>query len=199
MTRQQEIPDASGTIALDGEESLVDVYQYKESFLKVLSDEVGDLKDRLRMSAKRALGAAKGKAVRVFMRGTLGGVQVTAYDLSKDSNRPVLSEKKMAELTKAGGTEAIGLGPEELFEEERTPGGEVIELRGRWVQWFVEKVQADMENDPDITWEKREPVVVRRLAEAAIPKLELAADAGNKVAQMLLEMGIKAMMVKVER
>ena len=200
MIKQEMIPDGSGTVAVGGLESLADNYKLKEAYLKTVLEEVDRLKDMLRGAALGAIRTAReAGAVRAFIRASgRGGVLVTMPDYTKPANRPEFNAKKLEEMMKMGSLDSIGLSPEEVFEEERTPGGEVIELRGRWVEWFKSHYSGSLTNDPDLNWEKREPTVVRRVREAVIPRLEVAAAAGSAIAQLLITKGLKALMVKAE-
>lgn len=202
MTVKQEfIPDGSGTIAVGGLESLADQFKLKAAYLDAVLGEVDHLKEMLRGAALSAIRAAeRAGAKRAFIRASgRGGVLVTLPDYSKDANRPEFGPKKMEEVLKAGGLDALGLPIEEVFEEERDPGGEVIELRGDWAEWFkshyMDKLKAGV---PGIKWEKREETVIRRLKVAVIPKIEAAAMAGNEVARLLMTKGLKALTVKPE-
>lgn len=199
--KQEMVPDGSGTVAIGGLESLADSFKLKEAFLKTVSAEVDGLKDMLRGAALSAIRAAKeGGAIRAFIRASgHGGVLVTMPDYEKAANRPEFGPEKLKKLMKAGTLESLGMTSEEVFEEERTLGGEVIELRGRWVEWFKQHLGGSLQQeDPDITWEKREPTVIRRVKAEVIPRLEVAAAAGSAVAQLLVTAGLKALMVKAE-
>jgi len=202
MTIKQEmIPDGSGTIGLSGLESLVDRFLLKHEFIESETKEIALLKTQLRTSAVSAIReAVKAGATRAFLRASRrGGVLVSMPDFEKPANRPVFNDDKLGDLAKLGGLEKLGLTPEEVFDEERTESGEVIELRGPWVAWFREHYGSKMEKDPNIKYEDRKSIVVRRLKAAVREQLEAAAAAGSTIAQLLLEKGYKEPMIRAER
>lgn len=194
--KQDKVPDSSGTIGLSGYESLVDTYSLKHAFIDSETSVIDDLKEQLRSAATAAINSAQQGAKRAFLRGSKhGGVMITMPDYDKSSNRPVFSEKKLTSLMKLGGLDDLGIASEDVFEEEREEGGEVIELRGRWVEWFKENYKI---TDPDVKWEKREPVVTKRVKASARAALEAAAYAGSTVAKFILGEGYKSPTVRVE-
>lgn len=203
-TRLQLIPDGTGSICLSGEEKLADAFLTKNSFLERLTEEVDKLKAELRSAAQAAVARARsaggGVVQRVLVSASRGGVGVSLPDYLKPGNRPVFSDEKLGELMKAGGLEAVGLKPEEVFEEECDPGGEVVTLRGRWAAWFASSYAAHIAaKDPDICWEKRAPSAVRRLRAEVIGRLEDLAAHGSAAAGVLLARGLRAMMVRGEQ
>jgi len=197
--KQDMVADGTGTISMTGLESLVDKYMLEHSYLEAKQHELDDVKEQLRSVALPAI--RKAGAVRAFLRGSKRvAALLTLPDYTKPANRPVINDKKMTELMKQGGLEALGLPPEEVFDEERQEGGEVIELRGRWVEWFKEHYGERLQSgsDPDMKWEKREPTIIRRVKQAVLPKLEVAAANGVAVAQLLIANGFKSISIRSE-
>lgn len=195
-------PDASGTVVLSGHEDLALGYDLKLTFLERLTAELDELKAQLRAAASGVLAQAGTDALRVFFRnGKKGGVSVSLPDFSKPGNRMALSDSKMSKVLKAGEMESLNLPAGSVIDEEVTePGGEVIELRGRWVEWFRQHMAEYLSKpDPDIKYEKRDRVVTRRLKPETITNLRQLTAGGNEVAAMLLQLGVKSMTVKAER
>jgi len=202
MSETTITPDASGTVVLSGHEELALAFDLKSSFNKKLEDELNTMKEQLRSLARFAIGQAAQGAVRVFFRnGQKGGVGVSLPDFSKPANRLVLSDKKMTEAAKLGELGSLGVSQEQLFEEEVTDvGGDVLELRGRWVQWVLPSLQQHIDaGDADIKYERRERTVTRRLRAEVLPMLRALAAQGSELAALLVDVGTKAMMVKPER
>jgi hypothetical protein len=197
--KQQVIPDSTGTVALEGHEQLVDMYELKALSLQVSASEVDELKEELRsltLDAQRKV-EDRSSLKRIFVKGKMfDGVRVTIPDYAQDGNRLPFGDDKIQEITKAGGVEKTGLQPQDVFDEVTEPGGEVLTLRGPWIEWFMGHYKSQVESDPNISYEKREPSTKRKLKADAIAKLQAAADAGNPVARQLLELGLKAMTVE---
>lgn len=201
----QHIPDSTGTVAVSGYEELALSFALKHSFLNRLQEEADELKRQLRDVARSVVagaGPAAAAVKRIFVRnGSKGGVSVSLPDYESTGNRLVLSDKKINEVLKTGELTLPGVGSlADLIEESVSePGGEVIELRGRWIEWFKINMGTYLKaEDPDIKWEKRERTAVRRLKTAAISVLRGLASTGNEVASLLLAVGLKEPMVKAE-
>lgn len=195
-------PDASGTVVLSGYEDMALSFDLKHSYMEKLQAEVDSIKDQLRDLASTTLKRVEGEAKRIFFRnGKKGGVSVSLPDFESKGNRLVLSEKKMGQLAKMAPLDSIGLPVDALFEEEVTdPGGEVIELRGSYVEWFKQHYAAQLSSgSPDLKYEKRDRTVSRRLKVGAIALLRQAAAAGNDLADALLSAGTKSFIIKPER
>jgi len=204
----QRIPDSTGTVCVSGHEPLALAYALKDSFMKALAEEADGLRRQLRAIARTAAaeaGPAATAVKRVFVRnGAKGGVSISLPNYEEPGNRLVLSDTKLKEVNKVGDITALpGLAFDALVEETVTdPGGEVIELRGRWVQWFKDGpagsyLQAGVP-DPDLKYEKRDRTTARRLKHAAVAMLRGLAEAGNEVASLLLSLGLKEPSVKAE-
>jgi hypothetical protein len=191
-------PDASGTVMISGNEELALSYDLKSNFVKTLQAELDEMKARLRSAAADVISRAGDGAKRVFFRnGKKGGVSVTQPDFTAVGNRMVLSEKKLSAVSKLGEISALG----DVFEDTETePGGEVIELRGTWVQWFKQHMPQYLQgNTPDLKYESRPRQFTRRLKPEAVAILRSMAAGGNDVAAALLSAGTKDMMVLPER
>ena len=140
--KSQVVPDSTGTIAVSGYEELALSFALKHSFLERLEAEAVELKRQLRDVARSIVagaGPASSAIRRVFVRnGAKGGVSVSLPNYESEGNRLVLSDKKINEVLKTGDISALpGASLADLIEEVVTSeGGEVIELRGRWVEWF---------------------------------------------------------------
>lgn len=207
--KMQQIPDSTGTVCISGHEQLALTYALKDSFLKALTEEAEGLRRQIRAVARAAAaeaGPAAAAAIkRVFVRnGVKGGVAVSLPDYAAEGNRLVLSDSKIKEVTKVGDITALpGLTFDALVEETVTePGGEVIELRGRWVQWFKDGpagayLKAGVP-DPDLKYGKRDRTATRRLKHAAVAMLRGLAETGNEVAALLLSLGLKEPAVRAE-
>lgn len=196
-------PDATGTVVLSGHEDLALAFDLKLTFFEKLKEEVDEIKQQLRAAATGVLAAAGTDAQRVFFRSTAGkgGVGVSLPDYSKEGNRIALSDKKMSEASKLGELTSLGIPIEELIQEVVTePGGDVVELRGRWLEWFKQYGMPHVtEGDPDVKFERRERTVVRRLVPTVISKLRTLATSGNELARHLIDTGTKNLVVKAER
>jgi hypothetical protein len=212
-------PDASGTIVLSGHEELTFRYETKLRFLEALETEIDEAKAELRAIAEGAIRAAGTGTVvkRVFLRnGKKGGVGVSLPDYSAVGNRLELSDRKISELLKGtpGDETEIAMAAaallEPLVEETVTEvGGDVVTLRGRWVDWFMKAyASAITSGDPDVLVERRERSVVRRLTAGGVARLRSmvfdgpvadASTAAWSMARALLGAGARALMVKLER
>ncbi len=200
MSEQVLQPDTSGTVALSGHENLALSFDLKSGYLKTLQGEIDELKKQMRVIAVDALSRAAAGAVRAFLRnGKRGGVTISRPDETKSGNRLVLSDAKMSKLIKLGELTSLGIPMLELIEEEVTdPGGDVVELRGRWAAWWQEKMAAHSA-DPDIKVERRERTVVKRLTFDALAKVRALATAGNELAKLLISVSAKELTVTAER
>jgi hypothetical protein len=186
---------------MSGLESIVDKFLLKDAFLKSETEEFKSIKETLRGAALTVIRAAKEAGVkRAYLRSSRrGGVLITLPDYTKLSNRPVFNDKKLAELMKLGGLEELGLKPEEVFEEEREGGGEVIELRGRWIEWFKAHFPDQLKaKDPDLKWENREPTITRRVKLSVLSRIEAAMAAGSAVAAHIYNVGFASLKVRAE-
>lgn len=189
-------PDAAGTVALSGHETLALEYDLKSSYLEKLSKELGEMKAQLRGLARSVLTDG---AKRLFLRnGRQGGVSITLPDYSTAGNRLVFSDKKMSDLVKAGDLSSLG-DPAAMFEEEvLDEGGDSVVLRGDMFTWWQQHMAAYNER-PDVEVKRTERKVAKRLRAEIIPAIHQLAQAGNKLAEMVLSMGTKEPMVKAER
>ncbi len=202
IDNSQYQPDASGTVVISGHEELALAYDLKSGFYSALEGELDTLKGQLRSVASSVLLVAGEGAKRVFLRnGKKGGISITRPDYSQTGNRLVLSDTKMAGVTKSGELDSLGVPLSELFEETVTEvGGEVVELRGRWAAWFVQHMGQYMTpTETDISHEVRKRATTRRLLPAAIERLQQLMLGGSEVAKVLLSLGTKEMIVKPER
>ena len=203
--KSQQIPDATGTVACNGYEELALAYALKDNFVKTLTDEANELRRQLRDVARSVVagaGPAAASIKRVFVRnGAKGGVSVSLPDYEAAGNRLTLSDKKLNDVIKVGDISTLpGLALNDLLEESVSdPGGEVIELRGRWAEWFKTNMEEHLKKeDPDLKWEKRERTMVRRLKASALGVLRGLAETGNEVASLLLACGLKEPTVRAE-
>lgn len=199
------IPDATGTVMVSGHESLAMAYALKDSFLRTLTEEVDGFKRQIRSIAQRvaAEASAAGEVRRIFLRnGQRGGVGVSLPDITKDGNRLALSDKKLNDVLKLGELATLGVPQSELIEEEITEaGGEVIVLRGRWVEWFKQHMSQHLTGDADVEHKTTEKTVVRKLKASAVSVLRRVSAGGGtagEMADLLLSLGLRDMSVKAE-
>lgn len=202
-TKTTTVPDATGTIFVGGHENDVEEFRLKNKFLKSLTEDTASMKRDLRATVRGVLAAAAAGVKRVFIRGvSRGGVMVTIPDYSMDVNRLSLKDSVIKSLTKAGGPEALGIPAPELFDTTIVPGGETIQLRGRWLKWFMDQLvvtgKVKIEGDPDITHSVIEESTTTKLKFDAVAKLQALAASGNSAAQNLLDGSLKDYMVKDE-
>ena len=207
MSDTQYIPDNSGTIYVNGHEDEIFAFATKKTYSDTLAAEVGVAKKGLRQLALDALKRASEGAMRVCILGK-AAIAVTASlpDYGKEGNRLVISDATYKAYKKAGGAEAMEVTEADIFDTTVVTGKKAVVLSGKWATWFAEQYfvsgKIDPEAEADIEQVETEPSTTRRLSHVAIARLKAISASGSnkarKVADLLLDKGLKAMTISVD-
>lgn len=190
------IPDPQGTVTIKGYEKLAEAYKLKNAYTKLVTDELGTMKEQMRQAAELAFAEAAPGTKRVLFRdGKGGGVEVSKPDLAMDGNRPYFSQSLQKEITKFGGLEQLGEHRAALDETTQ------VTLTGQWAEWFMSQLESFKKSgavgDAQVGNQVKAAQKARITQEgiSVLEKLTDGDDETAKLAKLILDKGIKSAIV----